>query len=184
MRRLARSLLVPLVLVLGCDDGAAAKKQAAEAEAKAAKEKAEQEKTDAAIAKRKAEREAEAKAKEAEEEHRRTELARLCVIPDPPPKKAPTCEDVGEAHDAFIRRVGDPETITQWDGGDKESELPMTIVRCTQADSSKVAICQHHALSEAGSEFLGYEKDLLQKCIDEFGKAGGNPGMVPPKPGG
>ena len=183
MRRLVRSLLVPVLLTCGCDDGAA-KKQAAEAEAKAAKEKAEQEKTDAAIAKRKAEREAEAKAKAEEEERRRTEMARLCVIPDPPPKKSPSCEEVGEAHDAFIRRVGDPETVTKWDGGDKESELPMTIVRCTQADSNKVAICQHNALSGAGAEFLGYEKDLLQRCIDQFGKAGGNPGMVPPKPGG
>jgi len=45
----------------------------------------------------------------------------------------------------------------------------------------------HHRVGptfdNTGAEMLGYEKDLLQKCIDEFGEAGGRPGGVPPKPG-
>ena len=60
----------------------------------------------------------------------------------------------------------------------------MTIIRCTQTDSTKVAMCQKHALDNAGAEMLGYEKELLQRCIDEFGKGGGRPGAVPGKPGG
>ncbi len=62
--------------------------------------------------------------------------------------------------------------------------MPMTVVRCTQAASNKVALCQKNAFDNAGAEMLGYEKDLMQKCIDAFGKAGGRPGAVPPKPGG
>ena len=178
--------LLALALVLGgCDSGGDAK-QAQAAEAKADKEKAAQEKTDANIAKRKAAREAEEKAKIEADDKRASELERLCVLPEPMPKKSPSCDDVGEAHDAFLRRVGDAELIKQWDGGGKESELPMTVVRCSQADSNKVSLCQKHALDGAGADMLGHEKELLQTCIKKFGKraGGGRSGVVPPKPRG
>lgn len=178
--------LLALALVLGgCDSGGDAK-QAQAAKAKADKDKAAQEQTDANIAKRKAAREAEETAKVEADDKRKTEFDRLCALPDPMPKKSPSCDDVGEAHDAFLRRVGDAELIKKWDGGGKESELPMTIVRCAQADSNKVSLCQKHALDGAGADMLGHEKELLQKCIEKFGKAarGGRSGVVPPKPGG
>ncbi|MEM6994423.1 MAG: hypothetical protein AAF721_28165, partial [Myxococcota bacterium] len=104
--------------------------------------------------------------------------------PDPMPKKSPSCQDVGEAHDAFLRRVGGPDVVAKWDGGGKDKEMPMTVVRCTQADSNKVAICQKNALDNATATMVGHEKEMLQKCIDKYGKGGGRPGAVPPKPGG
>ena len=172
------------MLVLGaCDSGEAEKKAAAAAKAKADKDKAEAEKTAANIAKRKAEREAKATADAEAEEARRLELMRLCVVPDPLPKEIPSCQDVGEAHDAYVRRVGDADAVAKWDGGGKESDMPMTVVRCNQADSNKVALCQKNALDNAGPELLDHVAPMLQRCIDKFGKGGGRPGAVPAKPG-
>lgn len=175
------AILAVFLLLPACDSGADTKKaDAAKAAAAQEKEKAEK---DASVAKRRAEREAEQKAGAEIEAKRTAEFARLCVLPDPLPKKSPSCEDVGEAHDAFVRRVGEPDAVAKWDAGGKDAAMPMTVVRCTQAASNKVAMCQKNALDGAGAEMLGFEKDLLQKCIEAFGKAGGKAGMVPPKPG-
>lgn len=174
-------LLAVFLLLTACDGGDDTKK--AEAAKAAAAKEAEQAEKDASVAKRRAEREAEQKAGAEVEAKRAAEFARLCVLPDPLPKKSPSCEDVGEAHDAFVRRVGDADLVEKWDAGDKEAAMPMTVVRCTQAASNKVALCQKNALDGAGAEMLGFEKDLLQKCIETFGKAGGKAGVVPPKPG-
>lgn len=173
--------ILAVFLLLPACDGADTKKADA-AKAAAAKEKEQAEK-DASVAKRRADREAGQKAGDEIKAKRTAEFARLCVLPDPLPKKSPSCEDVGEAHDGFVRRVGEPDVVAKWDGGGKEAAMPMTVVRCTQAASNKVAMCQKNALDGAGAEMLGFEKDLLQKCIEAFGKAGGKAGVVPPKPG-
>lgn len=172
-----------MLCVTACDSGGDKKAEDA-AKAKEAKEKKEQEETDKRIAERKAKREAEEKKKTADDEARHAEMLALVVVPDPMPKKAPTCQDVGDAHDAYIRRLGDPEMIKQWDGSGRDKEMPMTVVRCNQADSNKVAVCQKNALDNATAIMLGHETELLDKCIDKFGKAGGRPGAVPSRPPG
>ena len=176
-------LLSALLLLPACDSGEADKKAAEAAKAKEEKEKKEQEETDKRIAERKAQREAEEKKKAEEDEARRAEMLKLVVVPDPMPKKSPSCQDVGDAHDAYVRRLGDPEMIKQWDESGRDKEMPMTVVRCNQADSNKVALCQKNALDNATAIMLGHETELLDKCIDKFGKAGGRPGGVPPKGG-
>lgn len=137
---------------------------------------------DEALARRKAEREAKQKAKEEAEEHLRQELVRLCIVPEG--GKRTTCEEVAQAYDAFVRRVGDDKMIADWDGGQKDEAMAMAAVQCTQAGSSSVAACQEHALENAGKELAPHAEDLLDTCIDKFGKAGGDPGAVPTKPAG
>jgi hypothetical protein len=136
-----------------------------------------------ALARRKAEREAKAKAEEDAKEHVRSEVLRLCVVPEGE-DKAPTCEEVSQSYDAFVRRVGSPETIEAWDGGEKDEAMAMAVVRCTQSGSGQVASCQKHALDNAGSELAEHADKLLETCVDKFGKAGGDPGMIPSKPAG
>jgi hypothetical protein len=173
---LGRHLVLALGLLGGCDGGIP---QPAEGKGDGKESKVDEE----ALARRKAEREAATKAKEDAADHLRAELERLCVVPDPMPKEAPTCEQVAQAHDDFVRRVGDAAAVTAWEA-ESEETTAMTIVRCTQAGSSKVALCQKNALDGAGAELLPHATDLLDTCITRFGKAGGDPGVVPPKPAG
>lgn len=135
-----------------------------------------------ALARRKAEREAEQQAKQQAEEHLRNELIRLSIVPEG--EKPPSCEEVSQAYDMFVRRVGDEAMIAKWDGGENEEAMAMAVVQCTQSGSGKVAACQKHALDNAGPELAAHAEDLLDKCIDKFGKAGGDPGVVPSKPAG
>ena len=60
----------------------------------------------------------------------------------------------------------------------------MTVVRCTQSGTAKVATCQKNALDGAGPELVAHANDLLETCVNRYGKAGGDPGLVPPKPAG
>jgi hypothetical protein len=154
----------------GCDD--AGKKQAPEqdAGAKAAQAEADAKAQSAALAERKAKRDAEFATKQAAEQKVAGELERLCVAPDKLPKKVPGCEEIGEARDAFVRRVSSPEEIAAWEGGGKEEAILMTVVQCTQADTPKVAVCQKNALDGAGPELKDHVKELLQTCIDKYGK--------------
>jgi hypothetical protein len=86
---------------------------------------------------RKAKREAEEKAKTEADAKVAAELERLCVVPAKLPKDpVAACEEVGKAHDAFIRRVGDAKAVADWDASGKEAALPMTVVQCTQARRS------------------------------------------------
>jgi hypothetical protein len=156
--------------------------KAAEADAAAKVKAAEDE---AAIAKRKAKREAEEKAKAEAEAKLSAELERLCVLPEKLPKDpVAACEAVGKAHDAYVRRIGDPAAIAAWDGGGSEKALPMTVVRCTQADSVKTAACQKNALDGAGPELKDEVGKMMQLCIDKFAKKGQPPaGMPQRRPG-
>lgn len=138
---------------------------------------------DEALARRKAEREAKQKAEEEAQEHLRRELARLCVVPEGG-DKPPSCEEVSQAHDAFVRRLGDEKMVGDWDGGEKDEAMAMTVVQCTQSGSGKVAACQKHALDNAGKELAAHADELLDTCIRKFGKAGGDPGAVPIRPAG
>lgn len=135
---------------------------------------------DAAVAARKAKREAEEQAKAAAEAKLSAELERLCVLPDKLPKDpVAACEAVGKAHDAYVRRIGDPAAIAAWDAGGSDKALPMTVVRCTQADSVKAAACQKHALDGAGAELKDEVGKLMQLCIDKFAAKGQPPAGVP-----
>jgi hypothetical protein len=161
--------------------GPGADQKAAEA-AEAAKKAAEDE---AAIAARKAKREAEEKAKAEAAAKLTAELERLCVLPEKLPKDpVAACEAVGKAHDAFVRRIGDPAAIAAWDAGGSDKALPMTVVRCTQADSVKTAACQKHALDGAGPELKDEVGKMMQLCIDKFAAKGQPPaGMPQRRPG-
>lgn len=132
-----------------------------------------------ALARRKAEREAKQREKEEAAEHLIAEKKRLCVAPEPMPKDPPSCQEVADAHDAYVKRVADEQTLAKWD----PQMTGMTVVRCTQSGSAKVAACQKNALDNAGKELLPHVNDLLQTCLDKYGKAGGDPGVVPAKPG-
>jgi hypothetical protein len=158
--------LVVVLSSLACDGGSAAppppaKAADAEDELDAA--------TKARIAEGKAKRAAEQKAKVEAEAKLQGEIERLCVVPaDDPKDLVAACDAVGKAHDAYVRRSGDAEAITAWDGGESERQIPMTVVQCTQADSVEVAACQRHALDGLGPEMKDYIKDFLRACIEKY----------------
>lgn len=179
-------LLSAALLSIACGGGS--KADAADQKAKAAEaDKAKKDAVDeAALAERKAKREAEAKAKVEAEAKLTAEFERLCVLPAKlPGDPVAACEAVGKAHDAFIRRVSDPAAIAAWDGGGSEKAIPMTVVRCTQADSVKAAACQKNALDGAGPELKDQVGKLMQLCIDKFAAGKGQPpaGMPQRRPG-
>lgn len=159
-------------------DGPSAEQKAAEAKKKADEEAAEA----AAVTARKAKREADEKAKADADAKVAAELERLCVVPAKLPKDpVAACEDVGKAHDAYIRRVGDAKAVADWDASGKEAALPMTVVQCTQADSVKTAACQKNALEGAGPELKDHVKKMMQVCIDKFGSKRAPPSGMPQK---
>jgi hypothetical protein len=166
-----RACMLLAVVLAGCDDsGKNTQKQEQDAAAKAQQAEADAKKQSAALAERKAKRDAEFAAKQEADGKVAGELERLCVAPDKLPKKVPGCEEVGEARDAFVRRVSSPEEIAAWEGGGKEEAILMTVVQCTQADTPKVALCQKSALDGAGPALKDHAKELLQTCIDKYGK--------------
>lgn len=141
---------------------------------------------EAAVAARKAKREADEKAKVEAEAKLTAEFERLCVLPAKlPSDPVAACDAVGKAHDAFIRRVSDPAAVAAWDAGGSEKAIPMTVVRCTQADSVKTAACQKNALDGAGPELKDQVGKMMQLCIDKFAaKKGQAPaGMPQRRPG-
>jgi hypothetical protein len=179
-----RVIVVLVAAAVGCDGESAKQKQEAAAKTKAEQEEADAKEQAAALADRKAKREAEFKAEQEAKEKVAAELERLCVVPDKLPKKVPGCEEVGEAQDAFVRRVSTGEEIAAWDAGGKEEAIPMAVVQCTQADSAKVSLCQKTALDAAGPELKGHAKEILQTCIDKYGKdTAAAAAAVPKKPG-
>ena len=178
MRIALGASLVVAAASMGCDDGSKKNQQATDAKAKAEQSEADAKAQSAAVAERKAKREAEFKAAQESEQKVASELERLCVAPDKLPKKVPTCEDVATAQDAFVRKVSSPEEVSAWEGGGKEDATAMTIVQCTQADSSQVAVCQKNALDGAGPELKDHVDKILQTCIDKYGKAGGGGAAV------
>lgn len=176
---LCAALMLPACGSKPADAGAEQKAAAAEA----AKTKAAED--EAAVAARKAKREAEEKAKADAQAKLTAEFERLCVLPEKLPRDpVAACEAVGKAHDAFIRRVSDPAAVAAWEGGGSEKAIPMTVVRCTQADSIKAAACQKNALDGAGPELKDEVGKLMQLCIDKFAAKGQPPaGMPQRRPG-
>lgn len=163
---------------LGCDGGGSApvetKKAAPDDELDA--------ETKARLAERKAKREAEFKAKEEAKAKLQSEIERLCVVPEKIEKDfVKACDGVGKAHDAYVRRSGDEERIAAWDGGESEREIPMTVVRCTQADSPQVAACQKNALDGLGPEMKDHLGEFLQTCIDKYASKKARKGAAVPK---
>lgn len=181
-----RVLTLCALLLMACGGskpaGPTADQKAAEVTAAAKAKAAEDE---VAIAARKAKREAEEKAKAEAEAKLTAEFERLCVLPEKLPKDpVAACEAVGKAHDAFVRRIGDAAAIAAWEGGGSDKALPMTVVRCTQADSLKTAACQKNALDGAGPELKDEVGKMMQLCIDKFAKKGQPPaGMPQRRPG-
>jgi hypothetical protein len=176
--------LLMLPALAGCNGSAGGQPSADEkkaAEAKQAKEDADA----AAIAERKAKREAREKAEAEAAKKRDDEVARLCVLPPTLPKDpVAACEAVGKAHDEFVRRVGTPEIIAAWEGGESEKTIPMAVVQCTQADSLEAAACQKNALDNADAQMLDHTKLLLQTCIDKFpSKRRGGAPVLKKRPG-
>jgi colicin import membrane protein len=153
-------------------------------EAQAAAKKADDEaKEAAAVAERKAKREADEKAKAAADEKVKAELERLsAALPAKLPKDpVAACEAVGQAQDAYVRRLGDKDAIAAWDAGGKDKALPMAIVQCTQADSVKTAACQKNMFDNAGPELKDSSKAIMQVCIDKYGSTRKPPAGMPQK---
>jgi colicin import membrane protein len=184
-RTIARACgLLTVLSLVACDASTAdapteaQKRVAAEKEAKDAE-------AAAAVAAGKAKRDAEKKAEEEAAKKLADELARICVLPEKMPKDpVAACEAVGQAHDAFIRRVGSPEAVAEWDAGGKEKVIPMSVVQCSQADSLEAAACQGHALEAAGPDMVDQTKIILQTCIDNFpGRRRGGAPVLKQRPG-
>ena len=154
----------------------------ADEKAAAAKKADDEAKEAAAVAERKAKREAEEKARAETEEKAKAAIERLSVLPAKLPKDpVAACEAVGQAQDAFVRRLGDDKAIAAWDGGGKDKALPMAIVQCTQADSVKTAACQKHMFDNAGPELKDATKQIMQVCIDKYGSTRKPPAGMPQK---
>lgn len=181
-RSLRRSLGLALGLALGC--GASKPTGPSADEKAAASKKADEEAKEAAgIAERKAKREADEKAKTLADAKVTSELERLAsTLPAKLPKDpVAACDDVGNAQDAFVRRLGDPKAIATWDATGKDKALPMTIVQCSQADSVKTAACQKNIFDSAGPELKDETKKIMQICIDKYGQTRKPPAGMPQK---
>jgi hypothetical protein len=141
---------------------------------------------EAAIAKRKAEREAKEKAEREAEENKAAAIDAAITLPEEMPELGidEACEEVSKAHDRFMTRLFEGDALEKWNSGVKDTQLPMTKVQCTQADSLEVAVCQAHALDAAGPELKKALPELLRGCISKYAKkARPGPGAAPPKPG-
>ena len=173
-------LLSAALLSIACGGGS--KADAADQKAKAAEaDKAKKDAVDeAALAERKAKREAEDKLKAEAKLKIAAELERLSALPDKLPKGV-TCDTVGTAQDAFVRRLGDAKAIAAWDAGGKDKAIPMTIVQCTQADSVKTAVCQQNMFDSAGPELKDEARKIMQVCIDKYGSTRKPPAGMPQK---
>lgn len=184
MMRTTFSLVLVSLLAAGCGNNAAEEAKKAQ-EAKAAAE--EKQKMEEALAKRKAEREAKAKAEEDAEKAVAEAVDKVAVLPETMPKDVvKACDAVAEAQDEFMKRHYEGEALKKWESA-KGTQLPMTKVQCTQADSVEVAACQKNALDNAPTELRKKLPELLKACIEKFGKAGAPPptAAIPkPKPKG
>jgi hypothetical protein len=174
------SLALGLALACGGSKPAGPGPEEKQAAAKKADDDA---KEAAAMAERKAKREAEQKAAADAEQKVTGELERLsAALPAKLPKDpVAACEAVGQAQDAFVRRLGDAKAVAAWDAGGKDKAIPMTIVQCTQADSVKTAACQKHILDNAGPELKDETRKIMQICIDKYGSTRKPPAGMPQK---
>ncbi|MEZ4453028.1 MAG: hypothetical protein R3B09_26445 [Nannocystaceae bacterium] len=153
----------------------------AEEKAAEAKKKEQEAADEAALAARKAKREADEAEKARIEAEITAELERICVTPEKLPKDpVAACEAVGEALDAYMRRIGDEAAIAAWEGSGREKAVPMVVVQCTQADSAASAACQRSAFESASPALKDHTKKIMQLCIDKFAaKKGAPPAGVP-----
>jgi len=171
-----------LGLALGCGPGKPA--GPGPDEQKAAAKKAEDDAKEAAgIAERKAKREAEEKQKAEAEAETAAELERLAAaLPDKLPRDpVAACDAVGQAQDAFVRRLGDAKAVAAWDAGGKDKAIPMAIVQCTQADSVKTAACQKSIFDGASPRLKDEARKIMQICIDKYGSTRKPPAGMPQK---
>ncbi|MBK7826057.1 hypothetical protein [Nannocystis sp.] len=173
-------LLCSTALALACGGPAGPNADDQKAKQAAAKQAEDDAKEAAGVAERKAKREAEDKLKAEAEVKIAAELERLSVLPDKLPKGV-TCDTVGTAQDAFVRRLGDAKAIAAWDAGGKDKAIPMTIVQCTQADSVKTAVCQQNMFDSAGPELKDETRKIMQVCIDKYGSTKKPPAGMPQK---
>ena len=138
---------------------------------------------------RKAKREAEEKAKSDAAEAKRETLAKIAVLPAKLEKKLDkACNEVGAAHERFMRRLHTGEVLEKW-LATKEDQLPMTIVQCASTGSLEVAGCQATALDNAPPELKEDVPEILSVCIDKFGPkkppvgvGAGGAGQIPKRP--
>lgn len=179
-RRLLLLCSTALVLACGASNSAGSGADDQKAKQAAAKKAEEDAKEAAGVAERKAKREAEDKLKAEAELKITAELERLSVLPEKLPKGV-TCDTVGKAQDAFVRRLGDAKAIAAWDAGGKDKAIPMTIVQCTQADSVKTAVCQQNMFDSAGPELKDEARKIMQVCIDKYGSTRKPPAGMPQK---
>lgn len=175
-------LLCAALLPLACGGGS--KAEGAEQKAKAAAAEATKNAEDEArAAERKAKREAEEKQKAEAEAETAAELERLAAaLPDKLPRDpVAACDAVGQAQDAFVRRLGDAKAVAAWDAGGKDKAIPMAIVQCTQADSVKTAACQKSIFDGASPKLKDEARKIMQICIDKYGSTRKPPAGMPQK---
>ncbi len=174
-----RFLPVVVALVAGCDS------RPAPTTAKAEEKKADDD-LDKRLAERKAKREAAEKAKVEAEAKKAADVDALCVLPAKLPKKLDKgCADVAAAHDRFMNRSFEGEVREKWNAA-KGTQMPMTIMQCTNTGSLQVAGCQAAALDKAPPEMASELPTILKRCIDKFanatGRGAGAAPTLPKKP--
>lgn len=159
---------------LACDSGESKPKANAAADAKASEDD-ERKKAVEALRKK---REAEAKAKEEEEAKKKAAIDAALTLPEKLPKKLDkACKAVGEAHDGFMNRMFEGDTVEKWNQA-KGTQIPMTVAQCTKQGSIEVAACQANALNNAPENLKKELPELLRGCIDKFGTK--DEGTTPP----
>jgi len=169
------SCLLLLVLgAAGCDSTPSAAQSLAASEEKKTTDDATTQKRTEEIRKK---READEKAKQEAAAARLAALDAACVLPPgkPPKKLDALCGQVADAHDGFMQRnfADDKETLDKWNAA-KGTQTPMTIAMCRKTGNIEAALCQRHALQNAGPELRNDVPDILRTCIDKFAKPKGD----------
>lgn len=178
---LATLVLVSIGAWVGACDNSARNDQIANVEK--APEKADEKEA----AERKAKREAAEKAKADAEEARRVEVAKIAVVGEKKPKGlAEACEQVADARDRFIERLGSAEAKAAW-AASRENERPMAIIECTTADSVEAAACQIAGLDGASPALAEHVDEILDYCVRKYarpkpGASGAASSAIPTRP--
>ncbi len=154
-----------------CDSGSSEKKPDAKADAKATEDAEKQKRVD----ERRKKREADAKAAKDAEDAKAAAIEALLTIPETLPKDlGKACAAVGDAQDAFVKRLFDAEAAAK-----AASAKGMAVKTCNQTGSIEVAVCQKRALDGAPAELKKELPALLRGCIEKFGTP--PKGAEPPK---
>jgi len=181
MTRAITTIFVTMSLLCACDsDKGPSEKEKAAAAAEAEKAKKDEE----ALAKRKADREAKSKAEKEAKAKFDAALEAVAVVPEDAKLNSDlvkACDEVAEAHDAFMQRLQTGDALEQWNAK-KEEKMPMTMIKCSQGNSPKIAACVKNGLDNAPAELKDAFDAIFDRCVDKYRSKSGGAGTIRKKP--